>query len=1003
MDTMIKPLLSDKFLAHYKDKQPKWGFNGLGYLVYKRTYSRPILDDKGVTVRTEEWWETIRRCVEGAQAIGSQYTTKEAEQLFDLVFNLKGCFAGRCLWQLGTSTVERFGANSLLNCWFTTITKPADFCFIYENLMLGGGVGFSVKREHIHELPKVKCGVEVSLKDTKDADFIVPDSREGWVELMRRTLDAFFTTGKSFNYSTVLVRGYGEPIRGFGGVASGPRALIAGVEHISTVLRNREGKKLRSIDALDIANIIGSIVVAGNVRRSALLSIGDPDDILYLRAKRWDLGNIPNWRAMSNNSVCIDKYEQIMDEVWNGYQGNGEPYGFINLRNAQKYGRLGEKVLDKCQGFNPCAEIGLESAEACDLSELFLNNIESEEELCTTAKLLYKVQKAICALPFIHKESEEIVHKNFRIGVGVTGICQVSSEKLAWLDACYKELRRFDAEWSKERGWPKSIKLTTVKPSGCSRKDSLIVTSKGILRLDEIGSVDGPTWQPVNDLSVETSKGYQPVRKFYVNGKVPTKLITSSDGFEFESSLNHRYRIVSSSGDYVWKEVKDLQVGDRLVTKLGGYDREFIHHLPLYTRPTKARSRAREITYPTVLTNDLAWFLGLFYGDGSVDRYGVRISINRKEATLFKWLKDFVKTTFNVETKVYDDISIYIHSLEVKNWLKHIGCLKEFCEDIQIPKLIRQSSKSNILGFIDGFWRADGGVHNTSNSWSIASVSKSFIQELGVLCRSIGMNLCIRNAGPGGMGSRDVWILLNRVSTAEKKRYLSKEFKNRHWNGYWLDPIKTITDSEAETYDIEVEKEHSYLLNGAISHNTLSLLGGSTPGVHPAYSAFWIRRVRMSAGDALVAYCKNLGYKVEYVKNFDGTDDHSTVVVEFPCEAGPTAVLAKDVSAVIQLDLLKKLQTIWSDNAVSVTVYYKKEELPAIKEWLKENFETSVKTVSFLLHSEHGFRQAPYEEITEDIYREILKGVKPLTSVVDSGLGEIYGALECAGGACPIK
>ena len=198
-------LLEESFLKSYKSIQPNWGFHGLGYIVYKRTYSRPIYGSDGQVERSETWWETIKRCIDGAQKIGADYTKSEAEALFDAVFNLKCSFAGRMLWQLGTKTVDRFGANSLVNCWVTTITQPEDFCFIFENLMLGGGVGYSLKRDQIHELPKVKHGVEISVKDTKDADFIVPDSREGWVELLRKVLTSFFQTSKGFTYSTKLI------------------------------------------------------------------------------------------------------------------------------------------------------------------------------------------------------------------------------------------------------------------------------------------------------------------------------------------------------------------------------------------------------------------------------------------------------------------------------------------------------------------------------------------------------------------------------------------------------------------------------------------------------------------------------------------------------------------------------------------------------------------------------------------------------------------------------
>lgn len=211
-------------------------------------------------------------------------------------------------------------------------------------------------------------------------------------------------------------------------------------------------------------------------------------------------------------------------------------------------------------------------------------------------------------------------------------------------------------------------------------------------------------------------------------------------------------------------------------------------------------------------------------------------------------------------------------------------------------------------------------------------------------------------------------------------------------------------EQETHTVDIEVEGTHSYQLeNGAVSHNTLSILAGATPGVHPGYSQYHIRRVRMSSGDALVETCRELGYHIEYLRNFDGTEDHGTVVVSFPCEFGEGTVLTRDMTAIKQLELVKKLQTVWADNAVSVTVYYRPEELDDIKEWLKKNYKGCVKSVSFLLHSEHGFAQAPYEEIDEAKYRTLSKKIRPINT---AGVGIQGGDLdltECDTGGCPFK
>jgi ribonucleotide reductase alpha subunit len=334
-----------------------------------------------------------------------------------------------------------------------------------------------------------------------------------------------------------------------------------------------------------------------------------------------------------------------MEHVWDGYAGNGEPYGFFNLPLARSQGRLGDEISDNCEGLNPCGEQALASYECCNLSEIFLNRIESEEQLLDCATLLYKTQKAICMSPYHYEETNKIVHKNARIGIGITGICQ-AADKCPWLSKTYRSLRTFDKKWSKERDWPVSIKITTVKPSG-----------------------------------------------------------------------------------------------------------------------------------------------------------------------------------------------------------------------------------------------------------------------------------------------------------------------------------------------------------------TLSLLSGATPGVHPAYARYYIRRIRLASDDKLVGALRDLGFPVGFLQNQDKSFDRLTSVVEFPCESGESATLAKDMPAVEQLELVKKIQTDWSDSAVSVTVYYKSEELDAIRGWMRDNYGESIKSVSFLLHRDHNFVQAPYEEITKERYDELRRGVRSIEGVHAGGVI----TEECTEGGCPVR
>ena len=305
-------IFTPEFISSYENKQVPWGFGGLGEVVYLRTYSRPIA---GLN-RNETWIETIVRAIDGAIEIGAPLSQAQAEQLFDHMFYLRCSLSGRALWQLGTPLVKQFSGTSLNNCYFTNIETVEDFELLFDYLMLGGGVGFSVERSKIHELPKIKPNVTITHERSNDADIIVPDSRTGWRRLLHSVLKSYFDTGKSFSYSTILVREFGAPLKTFGGTASGPGALIDGIEDICKVMKNREGKKLRSIDVLDICNIIGKIVVSGSSRRSAQIAIGDPDDVLFIRAKNWSTGNVPAYRANSNNSIYADHFDEILPELW---------------------------------------------------------------------------------------------------------------------------------------------------------------------------------------------------------------------------------------------------------------------------------------------------------------------------------------------------------------------------------------------------------------------------------------------------------------------------------------------------------------------------------------------------------------------------------------------------------------------------------------------------------------------------------------------------------------
>ena len=160
--------------------------------------------------------------------------------------------------------------------------------------------------------------------------------------------------------------------------------------------------------------------------------------------------------------------------------------------------------------------------------------------------------------------------------------------------------------------------------------------------------------------------------------------------------------------------------------------------------------------------------------------------------------------------------------------------------------------------------------------------------------------------------------------------------------------------------------------------------------------------MRFAANDPLVDECRRKGYTVVPELRFDGTVDWTQLIVEFPAMSPEGATLACDMTAIEQLLWVRRMQTDWADNAVSVTVYYRMHELDDIKAWLADNYDSSIKSVSFLLHSDHNFVLAPYEEITKDEYTAMVAKLDLEYRILPRVSGDMLDE-DCATGACPVR
>lgn len=392
------------------------------------------------------------------------------------MFNLKWTPPGRGLWVTGTPVVHERGLTSALyNCSFistddmTRNDPGAVFEWVTDALMCGIGVGFDTRG----------ADKQIEIKTPEPAEnnvFVIPDTREGWAESVRLLVNSFLVTGgKEVHFDYSELRAYGEPIRGFGGTSSGPEPLVELHEQIRKVIGGRAGEIFDSRAIVDTVNLIGTAVVAGNVRRSATIALGDGHDAVFVNLKNYE--QYPEraaWGWMSNNTISIPNgtrpdYEDAAQRI----SDNGEP-GFLWLETTQQYGRLVDPPNGKdwrAKGTNPCAEISLESYELCNLVEIHLNHITDEDDLRRTLKFAYLYAKSITLLPTHWQQTNAVIQRNRRIGTSMTGISQFADihglpALRDWFDAGYDYVQDLDRKYSEWLGIRESIKTTTVKPSG---------------------------------------------------------------------------------------------------------------------------------------------------------------------------------------------------------------------------------------------------------------------------------------------------------------------------------------------------------------------------------------------------------------------------------------------------------------------------------------------------------------------------------------------------------
>ena len=766
-------------------------------------------------------------------------------------------------------------------------------------------------------------------------------------------------------------------------------------------------------------------------------------------------------RWASNNSIFAKvgmDYTNVAQQI----QVNGEP-GLIYLDNVRDYGRMidGKRpgIDGRVAGSNPCVEQSLESYELCNLVETFPANHENAEDYMRTLKFAYLYAKTVTLLPTHNARTNQVTLRNRRIGLSQSGIIQAFAKfgRRAVLqdfcDAGYNEIKRWDNIYSEWLCVTQSIKVTSVKPSGCRPWHALTTTSGGILTLEELFEVSGhqidQQWCDMPDglFAVQGDSNLRPITsedesnicvatvtdritKTYDNGISDIVTIKLSHNIELESTPNHQWfvshRYVRSKKHRYelcnkWKRADQIEPDDVIHVEPGVYE-SFEHSklIKLGNRSVVMRGgKSYNIKQPTAMNPDLAWLLGYMWGDGSQSYSKYRMRYSDEHLFNLHKAQRIILDQFGLETSIKpasqgrNSYQLEVGSKELWHWLLINDCLKIKSNHDLVPKCVRASGHEDIIAFLAGLCDSDGCIGRRHNDqYAILTMAgKMFAKHIQDVALTVGIvfSRSLNSAGENFQQEKSMWSLSSMKTTLKDRFEYFKKHCNKvqeksadvPWSHELGQPsrilgkvLKIGKGVRQRTYDVEVENSHWYYAGAVKSHNTVSLLVGATPGIHNPEARHYWRRVRIAKNNPLVKILADAGYHIEPVIS----DPERTVVVKFAVSdsrvkpVGETTIWEQMANAI-------DYQRYWADNQVSCTVKFKSSEVDQIKLVL-ETYEDQIKGISFLPFSDHGYAQAPYEPCTEQEVLDYNARIK--SADYSSYILEAVGSSYCDNDSCEL-
>lgn len=933
--------------------------------IYKRTYSRWLPHEQ----RRENWHESVNRYANFMVPRVPGEFVSEFNTAIDGIRSLNVMPSMRALWTAGKALEKNNVAA--FNCVYHPISDIRTWAEMMLMLMNGCGVGFSVERQYINKLPEIP-------EDLKEhnGSIIFDDSKEGWAfgfyDIIKNMYD-----GKIYNYDLSNLRPAGARLKTFGGKSSGPEPLDQLLKFVIQVFKNAKGRKLNSLECHDICCYTANCVVSGGVRRSATISLSNLTDERLQAAKRGEFWRTHPFRALANNSVAYTEKPgaaRFMREWVSLVESGSGERGIFNRESAEYIAmRSGRRSGGHEWGCNPCARF--------DMRLLTTEGYKRFDELCDT-------------------EFKAIDSNGYPVDSKVWYTGKKDTVEIMFEQSTPRPSMFFTSDHRF------LLNDSTVKCAGdLNQGDRLmrhIIIKKEFDKNDFLaGFIQGDS--SITELNSETKKGV-------------TVFIGEKDG-----DIADMYN--TEIGNWYSRYAAQIAIDYKLLAKIlperelpDDITTDFLSGLYSANGSVITTSRIALKTTCQTLADQLVDELN------SILDIHAYITTNKSKLNKFSNGTYKCRESYDVNIGKYDDILKFAEHISFGQKYKQDALYELLNKRSPAVKTIKPSDKVDVYDFEipSTHWGIVEGVitHNCSEiilrPYGLCNLSEVIVKpvdSLNDLKKKIEYATilgCLQATLTDFRDLRPEW-----QQNAEEERLLGVSLSGladhrtlNHTSNTmkkWLKQMKEVAIETAEIWSDALNINMPTAITCIKPSGTVSQLCNCSSGLHPAFSPYYIRRVRVAATDNLAKYMIDAG--VNHNPEVGQTPQNvNTWVFDFPRKSAKHSCLVEDVNALEQLEYWLAIQQNFCEHKPSCTIYVDDHEWMSVGAWVYDNWEW-VSGISFLPKSDTVYQLMPYEEINSCKYDELRDSFPTLNfdDIVEADDMTI-GAQEfaCVAGSCDL-